>query len=94
MPEGTIHRSGQSQVLGRWRADVASLQIETDDPELKRVADEILTHPQAVPVHGAEHFEFAAEGVPAVERPASVKYLALVALELEGHGFTMESDDA
>ncbi len=93
MPEGRIYRTGQSRMLGRWRADATSFQIETDDPELRRLADEILTHPQALPVHGAEHFEFAAEGASVVERPATVKYLALVALELEARGFTMEPDE-
>ncbi len=93
MPEGSIYRSGGSRAVGRWSADSTSFQIETDDPELKRAADEILTHPQAVPVHGADRFEFAAEAVPVVERPASVRYLALVALELETRGFTMEPDE-
>ncbi len=93
MQEGPIRRQGQAEVIGRWRADSRSLVIETADPELRRAADEILGRPQTIPVHGPAHFEFAAEGVPAIELPTTIKHLALVALELEARGYTMEPED-
>jgi hypothetical protein len=93
MQQGTIHRAGQAEAVGWWRADTQSLTIRTDDAELRRAADEILGRPQAIPVHGAENFQFAVEAVPTVERPSTIRHLALVALELEARGFTMEPDE-
>ena len=42
MQKGFIRRRGAPQVIGRWRADLHSISIETDDPELRRVSDEVL----------------------------------------------------
>jgi hypothetical protein len=80
-------------VVGRWQADVQSIIVETDDPELRRIADEILKTPQTIPVHGAEHLEFATQAEPVVEPPSTIKYLALFALELEARGFDLEAEE-
>jgi hypothetical protein len=91
MQQGKITRAGI--VVGTWRADERSLAVESDDAELRQAAAEIVTRARPIPVHGPEHYQFAAEAVPVVEAPATVKYLALVALELEARGYTMEPDD-
>jgi hypothetical protein len=91
--EGAIRRQGQAEVIGRWRADSRSLAIETADADLRRAADEILRRPQTIPVHGPSHLPFAAEAVPAVELPTTIKHLALVALELEARGFVLDAED-
>lgn len=93
MQQGVIRRLGTPQVVGRWRADMHSITVETDDPELRRVTDEILKTPQTIPVHGPEHFEFATQADPVVEPPSTIKYLALFALELEGRGFDLEPEE-
>jgi hypothetical protein len=90
---GTIRRRGEDRVIGRWHADVRSIAVETDDPGLKSASDEILRTPQRIPVHGAEHFEFAGQAEPVVDAPSTVKYLALFALELEERGFIVEPDE-
>jgi hypothetical protein len=94
MQEGAIRRQGHAEVIGRWKADSRSLTIETADVDLRRAAEAVLGRPQTIPVHGPGHFEFAAEGVPAVERPTTIKHLALVALELEARGYALDAEDA
>jgi hypothetical protein len=90
---GAIRRRGDGRVIGRWRADISSIAVETDDPELRRASDEILRTPQRIPVHGAEHFEFVTQAEPVLDAPSTVKYLALFALELEERGFVVEPDE-
>jgi hypothetical protein len=84
---GFIRRRGASQVIGRWRADVHSITIETDDSELRRVSDDVLGTPQSIPVHAPERLPGLSLAEPVVEPPARIKYLALFALELEARGF-------
>ena len=93
MQKGFIRRRGTTQVIGRWQADLHSITIETDDPELRRVSDEVLGTPQTIPVHAPEHFDFAAQAMPVIEVPSKIKYLALFALELEERGFELEPDE-
>ncbi len=93
MQKGNIRRRGNGQVIGRWRADVHSIVVETDDPELRRAADEILRTPQTIPVHAPEHLEFATQAEPVVDPPSKIKYLALFALELEERGFELEPEE-
>ena len=93
MQRGVIRRLRAPQVIGQWRADGHAIVVETEDSELRQVADEILGTPQTIPVHAAEHFEFATQAEPAVERPSTIKYLALFALELETRGFELEPEE-
>lgn len=93
MQQGSIRRRGEAEVIGRWRADVHSIVVETEDPDLRRVADEILKTPQAIPVHPPERFEFAAQAQPVFESPSTIKYLALFALELEERGFEIQPEE-
>lgn len=93
MQRGIIRRRGQPRAIGRWQADIRSIVVETEDPELRRAADQILGTPLTIPVHSPEHFEFATEAEAVVEAPATIKYLALFALELEERGFEMEPED-
>jgi len=94
MQSGTIRRQGEPGVVGRWQADTLTLAIDTEDPDLGRHAAEILGRPQTIPVHGPDRLEFAADAVPAVETPATIRHLALVALELEARGYVMEPEEA
>lgn len=93
MQTGIIRREEDGPVVGRWRADVHSIAVDTEDPVLRAASDAILRTPQAIPVHGSAHFEFATEGEPQIAAPSSVKYLALFALELEARGLVMEPDE-
>ena len=93
MQRGAIRRRGSRQVIGRWRADVHSIVVETDDPGLRQAADEILRTPQTIPVHAPEHLEFATQAEPLVDPPSKIKYLALFALELEERGFELEPEE-
>ncbi len=93
MQQGTIRNKGSAQVLGRWRADERAIVVDTEDPELRRAADEILGHAQAIPVHGPEHYEFVGQAEPLLERPSTIKFLALFALELEQRGYEVEPDE-
>jgi len=93
MQTGIIRRRGDPQALGRWRADLRSIVVETADPELRTIADEILKRPLTIPVHGAERFEFAGQAEPLIEAPSQIKFLALFALELEERGFEIESEE-
>ncbi len=93
MQKGTIRRMGVTQVIGRWEADLHSIVVQTDDPELKTAAADILNRPQIIPVHAAERFEFAGAAEPLIEAPTKIKFLALFALELEDRGFQMCPDE-
>ena len=95
MQKGIIRRRGETRTIGRWQADLQSIVVETVEPELRRVTNEILSRPQAIPVHAAERYEFAAVAEPVVETPSAIKYLALFALEMEERGFEVipEEDD-
>lgn len=93
MQKGTIRRRGNFQVIGRWRADSKSITVETDEAELRTAADDILKRAQTIPIHGAEHREFADGAVPLVETPSTIKFLALFALEMEERGFELEPED-
>ena len=93
MQEGIIRRQGSGQAIGRWRADVNSIVVETDDPELRQAADEILRTAQTIPVHAPEHLEYAAQAEVLVDSPSRIKYLALFALELEQRGFEVEPEE-
>jgi len=90
---GAIRKRGAQQVIGIWRADAQSIVVETEDPDLRKAADEILGSPQAIPVHAPERFEFAAQAEPVIEPPSKIKYLALFALELEERGFELEPEE-
>ncbi|MFI5338774.1 MAG: hypothetical protein ACHQ7N_02920 [Candidatus Methylomirabilales bacterium] len=90
MQKGTIRKRGTHQAIGHWRADVQSIVVETEDPDLKRAADEILRTSQTIPVHASERFEFATQAEPVTEPPSRIKYLALFALELEERGFELD----
>ncbi len=93
MQGGTIRRRGKPERIGRWTADLHSIVVETEDPDLRRAADEILKTPQTIPVHSPERFEFAAQAQPVTEAPSKIKYLALFALELEERGYELEPDE-
>ena len=93
MQKGIIRRRGQALVIGRWQADLHSIVVETEDPELKKAAEAILKTPQTIPVHAPEHFEFAAQAERVIEAPSKIKYLALFALELEERGFEVEPEE-
>ena len=93
MQRGFIRRRGTTQVIGRWRADLHSITIETDDPELRRVSDEVLGTPQSIPVHAPERLPGLSLAESVVEPPARIKYLALLALELEERGFELEPEE-
>ena len=93
MQRGAIREHGTRRVIGHWCADARSIVIETEDPDLRRAADEILGKPQKIPVHASEHFEFATEAEAVIESPSKIKYLALFALELEERGFELEPEE-
>ncbi len=93
MQKGVIRKRGTQQVSGYWRADAHSIVVETEDPDLRRAADEILGTSQTIPVHPPEHFEFAAQAEPVREPPSRIKYLALFALELEERGYELEPEE-
>jgi hypothetical protein len=90
---GAIRKRGLPQVIGFWRADAQSIVVDTEDPDLRRAADEILGSPQTIPVHAPERFEFAVQAEPVIESPSKIKYLALFALELEERGFELEPEE-
>jgi hypothetical protein len=93
MQTGVIRRRDSFCILGRWRADAGSIAVETNDPALRHVSDQILQTPQRIPIHGAERQEFATHGESLTEAPSTIRYLALFALELEQHGFVLEPDE-
>jgi hypothetical protein len=90
---GAIRKQGTQQVMGFWRADAQSIVVETNDPVLRKVADEVLGSSQAIPVHAPERFEFATQAEPVIEPPSKIKYLALFALELEARGFELDPEE-
>ncbi len=93
MQRGTIRRKGSPQILGQWRADEHAIVVETTEPELKRIAEEILGQEQAIPVHGPERHEFVGQAEPFVGRPSTIKFLALFALEMEQRGFEVAPEE-
>ena len=93
MKTGTIRRRSSPEVIGRWRADLHSLVVETEDAELRRAADEVLKTPQSIPVHAAERHDGLSYSVDVIESPAKLKYLALFALEMEERGFEVDPDE-
>lgn len=93
MKKGIIRRGGSPQKIGEWRADRNSLVVETEDPDLRKAADEILKTPQSIPVHAAERHEGLSYSEQVVEPPAKLKYLALFALEMEERGFEVEPEE-
>jgi hypothetical protein len=90
---GVIRKRESHQIIGHWRADVQSIVVETEDPALKRAAEEVLTTVRTIPVHASERLEFATQAEPVIEAPSKIKYLALFALELEERGFEMEAEE-
>ncbi len=93
MQKGIIRRRGTTQVIGRWQADIHSITVETNDPELKKATSEVLGTPQSIPVHAPERHPSLSQSEPVVEAPARIKYLALFALELEARGFELEPEE-
>ena len=93
MQSGTILRQGKSEVIGRWQADGDAISVETGDPDLREAAAAILATPQPIPVHGAEHFEFAAAAEDMVATPSRIGLLALFALEMEARGYEVMPDE-
>ncbi len=90
MQQGGIREKASGRLIGRWRADEHAIAVETDEPNLKRVAAEVLGQAQVIPIHGPEHHEFVGEAEPLMERPSTIKFLALFALEMEGRGYVVE----
>ena len=93
MQKGTIRRLGTARIIGRWQADLHSIAVDTDDPELKQATDEVLGTPQTIPVHAAERLPGVSQAEPLVEVPARIRYLALFALELEARGFEIKPEE-
>jgi len=93
MQAGVIRRRDNSCILGRWRADAGSIVVETKDPALRHVSDQILQTPQRIPIHSAERLEFVTDGESLTEAPSAIRYLALFALEMEQRGFVLEPDE-
>jgi len=75
MKKGIIRRRGSVQKIGEWRADLNSLMVETEDPDLRKAADEILKTPQSIPVHAAERHAGLSYSEQVIEPPAKLKYL-------------------
>ncbi len=93
MKKGFIRRQGSPEVIGRWRADIHSLTVDTEDADLRRAADEVLKSPQSIPVHAPERHAGLSFSEDVVEPPAKLKYLALFALEMEQRGFEVEPEE-
>jgi len=93
MQTGVIRSRDSSCVLGRWYADAGSIVVETKDPALRHVSDQILQTPQRIPIHSAERLEFVTDGESLTEAPSAIRYLALFALEMEQRGFVLEPDE-
>jgi hypothetical protein len=93
MESGSVRRSGSADTIGRWVADARGITVTTDDPGLRAAADSVLSTPQVIPVHAAEHFEFAGHAAPTVQTPSTIQLLALFALEMEERGFEVVPDE-
>ncbi len=93
MQKGVIRRRGRPEVIGRWQADTEAIVVETEDPDLRRAADAILTTPQRIPLHAPELYPGVSFSEDVVEPPAKIKYLALFAMELEERGFELEPEE-
>ena len=90
MPHGVIRKQGSPVVVGTWRADLASLTVTTEDPDLRKTADHILTTPILIPHHPAEKFVPANETTATFEPPAKQKYLLLFLTDMEAAGYELE----
>ena len=90
MPSGVIRRRGSAGVVGTWRADVRSLTVETDDPDLRRAADEVLSTPQMIPQKPDQEWVRSGRETSTYEPPSSQRYLILFALEMESRGYEVE----
>ncbi len=76
------------------RGSAAGPPLPADgDPDLRETAAAILATPQAIPVHGAEHFEFAASADAMVATPSRIGLLALFALEMEARGYAVVPEE-
>jgi hypothetical protein len=93
MQKGIIRRLGTARIIGRWRADLHAITVDTDDPELRQATDEALGTPQTIPVHAPERLPGVSQAEPVVEAPARIKYLALFALDLEARGFEVAPEE-
>lgn len=93
MPKGVIRRAGTKTPLGRWQASLDAITVETEDPDLRQAADEVLSLPILIPHHPPEKFRPAGPTEAAFEPPSKLKYLALFALELEARGFEVEQEE-
>jgi len=90
MPHGVVRKQGSAAVLGTWRADLDSLTVHTEDPELRKTADRILATPILIPLHPARKFVPADAATAAFEPPAKQKYLLLFMTEMESAGYELE----
>ncbi len=90
MPSGVIRKQGGSAVVGTWHADNRSLTVGTEDPDLRRAADEVLSTPQMIPQKPEQEWVHSGRGTSTYEPPASQKYLILFALEMESRGYEVE----
>ena len=79
-------------LIGRWEATLNGITVETDDPELRRAADRVLSSPILIPHKPPDRFMAAGPEEAAYEPPAKLKYLALFALEMEAQGFEIEPE--
>jgi hypothetical protein len=91
--KGVIRKRGRPEAIGRWQADARAIVVETEDLELRKAADEILATPLRIPVHAPDRHAGLSLSVDIIEAPATAKYLALFALELEARGFEVEPDE-
>ena len=73
------------------RCSCASYLVASRQP--RAAADSVLSTPQVIPVHAAEHFEFAGHAAPTVQTPSTIQLLALFALEMEARGFEVVPDE-
>ena len=92
MAKGIISRRADRAPIGRWEATLTSLTVETDDPALRRAADQVLSIPFLIPQKPPTHFVAAGPEDAAHEPPNRLKYLALFALEMEAQGFEVEPE--
>jgi len=93
MKKGVIRKRGRPQVIGRWQADLHSIVVETEDPELRKATDEVLKTPQKIPIHAPERYAGLSFSEDVIEPPAKLKYLALFAMEMEERGFEVEPEE-
>ncbi len=92
MAKGIIRRRMDPALIGQWEATRNGITVETDDPELRRAADQVLSTPILIPHKPPERFVPAGPEEAAYEPLAKLKYLALFALEMEARGFEIEPE--